>query len=46
VLMRTNLAMALWRSGDRNTARATLQRVISLSPGFQPAIDMLRRLGP
>jgi hypothetical protein len=46
VLMRTNLAMALWRSGDRETARTTLQRVISLSPGFQPAIEMLRRLGP
>jgi len=44
VLTATNLAMAQWRSGDRPAAEATLQKVIALSPGFQPARDLLKRL--
>ncbi len=44
VLTATNLAMAQWRAGDRRSAEATLQRVIALSPGFQPARDLLKRL--
>jgi hypothetical protein len=42
VLTRTNLAMAYWRSGDRAAARATLDRVLTLSPAFQPALDLLK----
>jgi predicted Zn-dependent protease len=33
VLVGTNLAMAQWRVGNRQAA----------SPGFQPAVDLLRR---
>jgi tetratricopeptide (TPR) repeat protein len=43
VLVGTNLAMAQWRVGNRQAAEATLRRVIDLSPGFQPAVDLLRR---
>lgn len=45
VLMRTNLAMAQWQSGDRDAARATLDRVIELSPAFRPAADLRGRFG-
>jgi hypothetical protein len=45
VLARTNLAMAQFQSGDRAGARTTLEQVIALSPAFQPAFDLLRRLG-
>ena len=45
VLARTNLAMAQWRSGDREGARATLRAVIELSPAFQPPAELLGRLG-
>jgi Tetratricopeptide repeat/Cytochrome c554 and c-prime len=44
VLVATNLAMAQWRSGDTAAAQATLRKVIDLSPGFQPARDLLKRL--
>jgi hypothetical protein len=44
VMVGTNLAMAQWRSGDRAAAESTLRRVIDLSPGFQPARDLLKRL--
>jgi Tetratricopeptide repeat/Cytochrome c554 and c-prime len=44
VLVATNLAMAQWRSGDMAAAQATLKKVIDLSPGFQPASDLLKRL--
>jgi tetratricopeptide (TPR) repeat protein len=44
VLTATNLAMAQWRSGKRQAAESTLRRVIELSPGFQPARDLLKRL--
>ncbi len=39
-----DLAMAYSIAGDRRAAEATLQRVIALSPGFQPARDLLKRL--
>ena len=45
VLARTNLAMAQWRSGDREGARRTLDRVLELSPAFAPAADLLKRFG-
>jgi hypothetical protein len=44
VMVATNLAMAQWRSGDLAAAESTLQKVIDLSPGFQPARDLLKRL--
>ena len=44
VLVSTNLAMAQWRTGDRGAAESTLRRLIDLSPGFQPARDLLKRL--
>jgi hypothetical protein len=44
VLVSTNLAMAQWNSGELASAESTLRRVIDLSPGFQPARDLLRRL--
>jgi hypothetical protein len=44
VLTATNLAMAQWRAGDKQAAELTLQRVIAVSPGFQPARDLLKRL--
>ncbi len=44
VLMRTNLAMAQWGAGNRQGAEGTLRQVIALSPGFQPAADLLKRL--
>lgn len=44
VLVGTNLAMAQWRTGDLRSAESTLQNVIGLSPGFQPARDLLERL--
>ncbi len=44
VMVGTNLAMAQWRSGDRASAESTLRKVVDLSPGFQPATDLLKRL--
>jgi hypothetical protein len=44
VMVATNLAMAQWRSGELGQAEATLRKVIDLSPGFQPARDLLKRL--
>lgn len=45
VLTRTNLAMAQWRSGDREGARRTLRTVVELSPAFGPAAELLRSFG-
>jgi cytochrome c-type biogenesis protein CcmH/NrfG len=44
VMVGTNLAMAQWRSGEVAAAKSTLRKVIGLSPGFQPARDLLKRL--
>ena len=44
VLVATNLAMAQWRSGDPESAEITLRRVIDLSPAFEPAQTLLKRL--
>jgi hypothetical protein len=44
VLVATNLAMAQWRIGDLLAAESTLRKVIALSPGFQPARDLLKGL--
>jgi tetratricopeptide (TPR) repeat protein len=44
VLVGTNLAMAQWRAGDPQAARHTIRKIVDLSPGFQPARDLLKRL--
>jgi hypothetical protein len=44
VLVATNLAMAQWRQGDPRAAEATLRKVTLLSPGFQPAFDLLKKI--
>jgi tetratricopeptide (TPR) repeat protein len=44
VLVATNLAMAQWRTGDARGSEATLRKVLTLSPGFQPAANLLGRL--
>jgi tetratricopeptide (TPR) repeat protein len=44
VLVGTNLAMAQWRAGDPRAARETIRKIVDLSPGFQPARDLLKRL--
>jgi len=43
-LVRTNLAMTQWRTGDRRGAEATLRKAIELSPAFTPARELLERL--
>lgn len=44
VLVGTNMAMAQWRIGDLRPAEETIRSVVDLSPGFQPARDLLKRL--
>jgi hypothetical protein len=41
-LVRINLAMAQWRSGDLNAAERTLTRAVDLSPGFAAPLDLLQ----
>jgi len=43
-LVRCNLALAQWKTGDISGARATLEKALSLSPAFAPAIQLLRQL--
>jgi lipopolysaccharide biosynthesis regulator YciM len=43
-LVRVNLAMAYWRSGNPGAAEAHLVKAAELSPGFAPALDLLRQL--
>ena len=43
-LVRVNLAMAYWRTGDLPSAERHLVKAVDLSPGFAPAADLLRRL--
>ena len=42
--VRLNLAVALWKSGRRDAAEATLKRAISLNPAFTPARDLLLQI--
>jgi len=44
VLVRTNLASAYLRLGDRQAAEKHLRRTLELSPAFEPAADLLRTL--
>ena len=43
-LVRTNLAMAYWRTGDTAAAEKHLVKAMQLSPAFTPAADLLKRL--
>ena len=43
-LVRVNLAMAYWRTGNLRSAEAHLVKAVDLSPGFAPAADLLRQL--
>lgn len=43
-LVRVNLAMAYWRSGNLRSAEAHLVKAVELGPGFAPAADLLRQL--
>jgi tetratricopeptide (TPR) repeat protein len=43
-LVRVNLAMAYWRTGNQRSAEAHLVKAVELSPGFAPAADLLRQL--
>jgi tetratricopeptide (TPR) repeat protein len=43
-LVRVNLAMAYWRTGDIRSAERHLVKAVDLSPGFAPAADLLRQL--
>jgi len=44
VMVRTNLAMAYWRTGNLRSAESHLLKAVDLSPGFAPAADLLRQL--
>jgi Flp pilus assembly protein TadD len=43
-LVRCNLALAQWKTGDVSGARATLVKALSLSPAFAPAAQLLQQL--
>ncbi|HEV3201828.1 MAG TPA: tetratricopeptide repeat protein [Bryobacteraceae bacterium] len=43
-MVRTNLAMAYWRTGNLRSAESHLVKAVDLSPGFGPAADLLRQL--
>jgi Flp pilus assembly protein TadD len=43
-LVRCNLALALWKTGNVAGARATLEKALSLSPAFAPAMQLLQQL--
>jgi hypothetical protein len=43
-LVRTNLAMAYWRTGDLVSAERHLVKAVALSPAFTPASDLLKKL--
>ncbi len=44
LMVRTNLAMAYWKSGDKQAAERHLLKAIEISPGFAPAADLLKTL--
>jgi Flp pilus assembly protein TadD len=43
-LVRINMAMAQWRSGDLQGAERTLGKAIELNPGFDTPLDLLKKL--
>jgi hypothetical protein len=44
LLVRTNLAAALLRTGHAEQARATLRKALEFNPSFQPARELLNRI--
>jgi len=44
VLVRQNLATALWRTGHADQAQATLRQALEFNPAFQPAKDLLNQI--
>ena len=42
---RMNLAVALWRGGQREPAVAALRQLLRFEPDHEPAIRLLRELG-
>jgi Flp pilus assembly protein TadD len=44
VLVRTNLATALLRTGHAEQAQATLRQALEFQPSFQEARDLLNRI--
>jgi Tfp pilus assembly protein PilF len=44
LLIRTNLAAALLRTGQTEQARATLEKTLEFNPSFQPARDLLNQI--
>ena len=44
ILIRTNLAAALLRTGQTEQARATLEKTLEFNPSFQPARDLLKQI--
>jgi Tfp pilus assembly protein PilF len=44
VLVRTNLAMAYWQSGDLQSAERHLRKAIELAPGLAAPADLLKKL--
>jgi Tfp pilus assembly protein PilF len=44
VLVRTNLATALLRTGHADQAQATLRQALEFQPSFQEARDLLNRI--
>jgi hypothetical protein len=45
LLVRQNLATALWRTGHADQAQATLRQALEFNPSFQPAKDLLDQIG-
>jgi Flp pilus assembly protein TadD len=43
-LVRINMAMAQWRSGDLRSAESSLVKAIELNPGFATPVELLQRL--
>jgi hypothetical protein len=45
LLVRQNLATALWRTGHPDQARETLRKALEFNPSFQPAKALLDQIG-
>ena len=43
-LVRMNLAVALWQTGDRPGAESVLRAAIALNPAYAPARELLTRI--
>jgi hypothetical protein len=43
-LVRINMALAQWRSGDLRAAEATLVKAVTINPGFATPVELLQKL--